>query len=140
MKWDDSVEFEPGYWRVVQEQLQRLRSAGLAVSDAVRRYGDNDFGFVICKPKSTPGNSFPIKEVWLGETLSDKRAMDAPALMLETDNGRWVLGYHMWTPGPGPGDFRHVYDRLDEAIGDVLDFYFGDPERVRRIWRNSGMG
>jgi hypothetical protein len=33
-------------------------------------------------------------------------------------------------PGPGPGDFTREFETLDEAISDILAYYFGDPVRM----------
>ena len=142
---DGKVKFEESYWRLVQQQLARLTDAGLTLTEPMERYAnigdDHEFGFYVQKPREVKGNSLPNTEVWLGNELRDERKTDAPVVMLETDNGQWVVRCGgSFTPGPGPGDFRHVYDRLDEAVGDVLDFYFGDAARAQAIWKNEGMG
>jgi hypothetical protein len=33
-------------------------------------------------------------------------------------------------PGPGPGDFTREFDTPDEAVSDILDYFFGDSERM----------
>ena len=66
----------------------------------------------------------------------EERESDAPTLNLQSDNGTWVVSHRGGLcPGPGPGDFWHAHDRLDDAVGDILDFFFGDPARMRATWR-----
>ena len=65
-----------------------------------------------------------------GIRVERRAESNAPTLELATENGRWVVARRGgWIPGPGPGDFQHVYDRLDNALADILDYYFGDPAR-----------
>src|SRR5437879_2816939 len=104
------VKFDRTYWAVIEPELMRLTSAGLEVSppcqhgfmyDAANR---DEFGFGILKPKSVGGNSVPS---------AGERPTDAPRLSLFTDNGTWIVEVHEYTPGPGPGDFKHIHTRLD---------------------------
>jgi hypothetical protein len=37
-------------------------------------------------------------------------------------------------PGPGSGDFQNKHLSGDAAIADILDFFFGSPERMNRVW------
>lgn len=31
---------------------------------------------------------------------------------------------------PGPGDFLNEWNSPEEAVQDILDFYFGNPDRM----------
>jgi hypothetical protein len=96
--------------------------------------------FRIEKPIGVRGNSIPDKDVWMGFKTHDDRESDAPALWLFADNANWVVLLHEYVPGPGPGDFRHTYACLGDAIADVLDYYFGNPDRMQAKWRAAGLG
>jgi hypothetical protein len=76
----------------------------------------------------------------MGFQANDDREFDAPALWLFAEKATWVVKLHEYTPGPGPGDFHHTYDELPEAIEDVLDYYFGNPDRMQEKWRAAGLG
>jgi hypothetical protein len=136
----NGVRFEKQYWDAVQRQIARLTSAGLNVSGPDEYPAEHELFFSISKPKTTPGNTIPSKEVWYGLAQEDDRDTDAPSLRLTTDNGRWIVSHSAHIPGPGPGDFSHTYDRLEEAVGDVLDFYFGDSARMKVIWDSKRLG
>jgi hypothetical protein len=40
-------------------------------------------------------------------------------------------------PSPGPGDFLNRWPTAEEAIDDVLDYYFGDPSRMEPLRKRS---
>jgi hypothetical protein len=44
--------------------------------------------------------------------------------------GRWVIDAVDHVPGPGPGDFVDRRDTPEEAVADILEFFFGDPRRM----------
>jgi hypothetical protein len=126
----------------VGQQLARLTARGLKV-EAWREYGwatDKEFQFRIEKPTGVRGNSIPDVDVWMGFKSHDDRKSDAPRLWLFADGANWVVLLHDYVPGPGPGDFRHVHARLEDAVGDVWDYYFGDPARMQARWRAAGLG
>jgi hypothetical protein len=112
------------------EQLTRLKGAGLSVSGpdppgetcSCIRLG-------VCKPRAIAGNSKPGYEAWFGDGA--REVTDAPTVLISGEYGRWVVRVHECIPGPGPGDFRHEHPRAEDAVTDVLDYYFGDPERVQ---------
>jgi len=37
---------------------------------------------------------------------------------------------HDYVPGPGPGDFVNEWNTAEEAVADILDFYFGSSVRM----------
>jgi hypothetical protein len=137
-----ALNVEPEYWQFIRAQLDRLTSRGLSVSPPSPHgpVDDKEIRFRIKKPKGVDGNSIPDTGVWMGFKASDDRESDAPALWLHTDNTDWVVLLHEYIPGPGPGDFRHIHGCLEDAITDILDYYFGDPGRMQVKWRAAGLG
>jgi len=45
--------------------------------------------------------------------------------------GTWFVLAEDYCPAPGPGDFVDEWTSPDEAVKDILDFYFGDPQRMK---------
>ncbi|MBZ0189091.1 MAG: hypothetical protein K8F91_22795, partial [Candidatus Obscuribacterales bacterium] len=43
---------------------------------------------------------------------------------------RWIVRGQEHIPTPGPGDFENEWSTPEEAIKDILEFYFGDPGRM----------
>lgn len=108
--------------------LDRLRAARLLVSTPfVPGHLAFPDGVIVAKPASVPGHSLPDYEAGWG--MGDI-TLDAPALFLHSDNGKWFVTSHDYVPGPGPGDFVNEWTCAEEAIADILDFYFGDAARM----------
>lgn len=116
--------------RVPEETLNRLRAAGLVVSSEpfVPDHVAFPDGVVVGKPADVPGHSLPGYQAWWGMTTR----IDAPTLYLHHDGERWIVTSHDWVPGPGPGDFVDAWDTHEQAADDILDFYFGSPDRMAR--------
>ena len=55
---------------------------------------------------------------------------DAPGLYLHSDGVKWFVTSQDYVPGPGPGDFVREWTTPEEAVADILDFYFGSPIRM----------
>ncbi len=113
---------------IPKRHLDQLRAAGLLVSEPLAP--DSDLfpdGVIVGKPASTPGHSLPEFEMWWG---LDGPVLNAPGLFLHSDNGRWFVTSHDHIPGPGPGDFVNEWATPEQAVADVLDFYFGSPARM----------
>jgi hypothetical protein len=112
--------------------LAKLTAAGLLALRPFRmsRGGLALEGIRIAKPRSTPGNTLPGEEVTLSSGGVQVDVLDAPILDLYTNGASWFVRSHDWIPGPGPGDFLNGWSTVDEAIADVLDFYFGHPGRM----------
>ena len=113
---------------IPDEHLDRLRAAGLLVSDPFLA-GHVAFpdGIVVGKPKSVPGHCLPDFECLFG---ANGTPVDAPTLYLHSDGGRWFVTSHDYVPGPGPRDFVDEWNTPEEAVADVLNFYFGDAARM----------
>lgn len=113
---------------IPEHHLDRLRAAGLLVSEPfVPNHVAFPDGVIVGKPASVRGHSLPEYEAWWG---LDGLMLDAPGLYLHSDRGRWLVTSHDYVPGPGPGDFVNEWATPDEAVADVLDFYFGSPARM----------
>jgi hypothetical protein len=108
--------------------LDRLRAAGLLISEPfVPGHVAFPDGVVVAKPASLPGHSLPGYEAWWG--MSGVR-LDAPGLYFHSDGSKWFVTSHDYVPGPGPGDFVNVWNTPEQAVADILDFYFGSPNRM----------
>lgn len=114
---------------VIPEQyLDRLRAAGLLISKPfVPDHVAFPDGVIVAKPAAVVGHSLPDYE---GSWGSSGPMIDAPALCLHCNGGRWFVTSDDYVPGPGPGDFVNEWDTPEDAVADVLDFYFGNPARM----------
>jgi hypothetical protein len=107
--------------------INQLRDAGLFVD----QYFGSDHtsfpdGVVIAKPVSVAGNDVPGFDCQFGD--SEMRV--GPALFFHRAGAKWIVTSHDFVPGPGPGDFVNAWDTPEQAVADILDFYFGDPVRM----------
>lgn len=84
-------------------------------------------GIVIAKPSTTKGNSVPKHQCFWGMS---EITLDAPTLTLHREGDEWIVSSLDYEPGPGPGDFVNRWGTADEAVADILDFFFGDPHRM----------
>lgn len=48
------------------------------------------------------------------------------------DQNRWQVDGQDCAGGMGPANFIDEWQTAEEAIKDILDFYFGDPTRMKR--------
>ena len=115
---------------IPETYLARLRSAGLLISDPfVPTHVAYPDGVIVGKPVKAFGNTVPGLERGWG---LDGPSLDAPAVEFHYDAARdkWVVTSWDYIPGPGPGDFVNEWRSGDEAVADILDFYFGDPLRM----------
>lgn len=95
------------------------------------------YGLRICKPRSVKGNSVPgYRNGYV--SLDDNEGKefepetDAPFVTFFFNGQYWVVWSHEGFPGVQPGDFITEWATANEAIEDILDFYFGDPRRMAR--------
>jgi len=98
--------------------LGRLQEVGLVVN-----YYENSFD--VRKPRWTVGNRCPIKEEFV-----DSIDFDEPKCELTLEHNRWVVRVHVYVLGPGLGDFEEKFTLLSEAVNSVVDYYFGNLEKV----------
>lgn len=111
-----------------EKYLQELRDRSLFVSKSYPAGHVLENGMWIAKPSEIPGNSIPEYNGTYG-----KIAINAPAIMLYPTSEGWVVLHQAHVPELGPGDFKNVWQTLQEAVDDVIDFYFGNPERMQAI-------
>ena len=111
--------------------IERLRSTGLVVSEP---FVPDHYGFpggvVVGKPAAVPGHSLPDFEFGWCEADGSEIMLDAPILYLHSDGRYWLVTSHDYVPGPGPGDFVTSWATPEEAIADIMDFFFGAPDRM----------
>jgi hypothetical protein len=121
---------------IPEQHLDRLREVGLLISEAfVPNHVAFPDGVIVAKPASVEGHSLPGYEAWWG--MIDDVMLDAPGLLFHSDGRKWFVTSHDFVPGPGPGDFVNEWDSPEEAVADILDFYFGSPARMdfkRQAW------
>ncbi|HEY9714683.1 MAG TPA: hypothetical protein V6C72_14545, partial [Chroococcales cyanobacterium] len=63
---------------------------------------------------------------------------DAPMVWLFPHLGQWVFLSQDYTGAEAPGDFENRWDSVDDAVNDIIDLYFGDPQRMQvkaQRWR-----
>lgn len=111
--------------------LDQLRAAGLFVSQPVPAFGG---GYWICKPKTTQGNNAPGLTFGFISLAPDPPSpkTDAPLLKLMFKDDHWIVNGVDQAGGMGPTDFIDKWATPEEAVKDILDFYFGDPSRMQK--------
>jgi hypothetical protein len=121
--------------RIPGQCIDQLRSVGLLVSPPyVPDHIAYPDGVCVGKPQRAGGHSLPD---FVGYWADGDLRLDAPTLYLHTCGSRWFVTSHDYVPGPGPGDFIREFASPEEAVSDILDFYFGDPARMA-LKRNAG--
>ncbi len=105
-----------------------MRDKKLFVSKSYPAGHITENGIWIAKPSEIPGNSIPDYNGTYGDI-----PIDAPAIMLYPTAEGWVVLNQAHVPTLGPGDFENIWQTLQEAVDDVIDFYFGNPERMEAI-------
>jgi hypothetical protein len=103
--------------RVPENYLEQLRAAGLIIQGPFpaghRAFPD---GVMMSREQETVhGNLAGLK---------------SPVVWLHTKDERWYVNSLEYVPGPGPGDFGHEFATAEEAVADILDFFFGNPARI----------
>jgi hypothetical protein len=110
--------------------IQKLKDRGLFVSNPKSSTHSYPDGVMISKPNSISGNTLPGYTSAFYDVNDVTITFDAPYLWLFGNDGVWMVLSKDFTPGPGPGDFIDEWNSLDEAVQDIIDFYFGDPKRM----------
>jgi hypothetical protein len=117
---------------IPDKQLDRLRSAGLYVSDGYPTNHSMAGGVIVGKPKSTPGNCIPGSDYNFAPAVHEEPLkFDAPTVTLFETENVWGVEAVDYVPGPGPADFVDEWNSIDEAVSDILDFYTGNPSRMQ---------
>lgn len=114
-----------------EKYLNQLRASGLHVSHPIPAFLD---GVWVCKPCSTPGNhisGYKGGYISLGDEPECPET-DAPMLKFIFDKGVWQVDGHLSAGGTGPSDFVDNWGTAEEAVKDILAYYFGDPARMQK--------
>src|SRR5690349_1770997 len=122
------VKFAAEYGTYVKAQLARLTAAGLEVAGP-HEDTDRDVLFLVSKPRPHGESTYPDDDHGPSVARFHEEREATRTLRLFTDNARWIVSLNDYISGPGPGDFTNLHDRLDAAVGDVLDYYFGSSTR-----------
>ncbi len=112
--------------------LKQLINSGLFVSEPFPEGHVWEHGVRVGKPTAAKGNLIPGYEagyVTMGDEVEPPE-MDAPYVVLFSKGKEWFVRAQECIPKPGHGDFTNVWTTADEAVQDILDFYFGDPARM----------
>lgn len=116
--------------KIPERFIQQLRSSGLFVSDPWPTSHVWPDHVLVGKPTGVSGNSIPGYKFQFG-LGDDSIEFDAPPVRLIYDGEWWFVLAEDFIPGPGPGDFLDEWKTADEAVEDILDFYFGNPQRMQ---------
>jgi hypothetical protein len=113
---------------IPERYLDKLRAAGLLISKLfVPNHRWFPGGVIVSKPTSVAGHSLPGYEARWGIT---EITLNAPSLWFHCDGDKWFVTSHDYIPGPGLGDFVNEWSSPEEAVADILDFFFGNPARM----------
>lgn len=119
--------------KIANEHIKKLRDHDLFVGPPKASNHVYPDGVLVGKPASVAGNHIPdystafITNLEAGEEVS----FDAPPVWLYGHCGVWLVVAVEYSPSPGPGDFTDEWSSPEEAIQDILDFYFGNPTRMQ---------
>jgi hypothetical protein len=116
--------------QIPENCLQKLRSRSLFVSKPWPSNHVWPNNVLVGKPVNIPGNSIPGYRDGF-ESKEVEVEFDAPSIRLWFDGEVWLVLAEEYCPGPGPGDFLDDWKTPEEAVEDILDFYFGDPKRMQ---------
>lgn len=108
--------------------LEQLRDAGLIIRQPYPEGHSIEHGVIMNKPSTVAGNTVENLSIdFLGVVVN------APSTFFYSDGKIWVVAVMDKVPGPGPGDFQNRWDSPEEAVADILDYYFGDPKRMQEF-------
>jgi len=124
---------------ISEKSLEQLRSKGLL---AMPTFGSNHRGYPngcwIGKPVGVKGNSCPGIERPIFSKLDDQGRrvpgpmVDAPVLVFGSADTKYYVSLEEGIGERLPYDFINEWSSLEEAVADIIDFYFGDAARVQK--------
>lgn len=118
--------------KIAAEHIEKLRSRGLFVAEPRSPESCYPDGVLVGKPVNVPGNHIPGFSTCYADLAENKEVQfDAPPVWFYGHDGVWVVLAQDYSPVPGPGDFIDELNTPEEAIAKILDFYFGDPTRMK---------
>lgn len=132
------IEAEIDMDQIDQKHLDRLQDSGLFVSHPLAAFGG---GVWVVKPTTTKGHYIP--EYSAGYiAIGDEPVppdTNAPMTAFYRQNSAWVVNIK---PSTGskmePDEFLHEWESPEEAVDDILDFYFGDSSRMIKLAHDHG--
>lgn len=113
---------------IEEKYLKQLRDHELYVSRPFAKGRVLEDAVWVAKPTSIRGNCVPDYDSACGGV-----PIDAPALLFRPTPEGWIVLNQEHIPELGPGDFKNVWRTPQEAVDDIIDFYFGNPERMKVI-------
>lgn len=116
---------------IEEEFLEKLQEHGLHVSHS---FPSLCGGVWVCKPTTTPGHSVPGYSggyISIGDVPVCPE-IDAPMLKFYFHNDKWIVDGQDCAGEMGPADFIDEWQTPEEAVMDILDFFFGNPERMQK--------
>lgn len=118
--------------KIAEDHIAKLRSRGLFVAEP--RSSDSCYpdGVLVGKPVALPGNHIPkFSTSYANLATNEEINFDAPPVWFFGHGGVWIVLAQEHSPVPGPGDFIDEWNSPEEAVQDILEFYFGDPQRMQ---------
>ncbi len=112
--------------KIEQKYVDQLLAAGLLVSKPFPEGHAWESGVRVMKPSTTRGNCISDFEFYFGEIL-----IDAPTVVLYFSGTSWFVLMQEHIPTADKGDFENRWEVLQQAIDDILEFYFGDDARMK---------
>lgn len=110
-----------------EEHLHRLQSSGLHVSKVFPVGHPWAGGVRVAKPKSVGGNKIENYS-----TKCDGLELNAPPMVFCPDGDKYDVFTEECVP-QGPCDIDNKWLTAEEAVDDILDFFFGNPQRMKII-------
>jgi hypothetical protein len=118
--------------KILEKYIEKLRAKGLFVSQPHRpTHKAFPDGVVIGKPIWIKGNSIPAYRTGYA-SLEPKWEVPcaAPMVRLYSVDGTWYVDAIDSSGGFRACDFLNEWKTPEEAVKDILPFYFGNPNRV----------
>lgn len=109
-----------------QKYLQKLQNSGLYICEPFCEGHGWEHGVCVVKLSGTAGNYIPN---YLSRV--EEIEVDTPSVVFYNRKNSWIVLAQDHAPTFGPGDFENKWDTADEAVQDIIDFYFGDPKRMQ---------
>ncbi len=119
---------------IEEKYLQQLRDRNLYVSMPFSKGRTLEGSVWVAKPASIQGNCISGYSSSIGEI-----PIDAPAILLRPTSEGWIVLNQDHIPELGPGDFKNVWQTQQEAVDDIIEFYFGSSKRMEVINRRLNL-
>ena len=107
--------------------IQKIRESGLFIDDNpdfVETHVAYPNGYIVIKPSSINGNCLPDYEAWYNDHDGKEKMSDAPRIVIYPRSELWHVTVSDYVPGPGPGDFDIHFNSEEEAVDNILNYYF----------------